>query len=204
MRRSDFFWTPLRRLQIRDQRLDRNTIINGEMEPARGLRTMLAPPAHVKLDVDVDDDLALRLFKIRTAYTARQRTSANVLIERRYSWRGYDVPRLHQDGNLDRITLVASDDDTTIGTLSIGFDGTSGLLVEELFPDEVQDLRDSGRSICEFTKLAMDSVLGSKRVLASLFHADAPNDVAPSGYNVSRPVEGLPQSPLELTPALGF
>jgi len=150
--------------------LDRNTIINGEMEPARGLRTMLAPPAHVKLDVDVDDDLALRLFKIRTAYTARQRTSANVLIERRYSWRGYDVPRLHQDGNLDRITLVASDDDTTIGTLSIGFDGTSGLLVEELFPDEVQDLRDSGRSICEFTKLAMDSVLGSKRVLASLFH----------------------------------
>jgi hypothetical protein len=34
----------------------------------------------------------------------------------------------------------------------------------------VQDLRDSGRSICEFTKLAMDSVLGSKRVLASLFH----------------------------------
>jgi hypothetical protein len=42
------------------------------------------------------------------------------------------------------------------------------------------------------------------QVLASLFHADAPNDVAPSGYNVSRPVEGLPQSPLELTPALGF
>jgi hypothetical protein len=36
---------------------------------------MLAPPAHVKLDVDVDDDVALRLFKIRTAYTARQRTS---------------------------------------------------------------------------------------------------------------------------------
>jgi len=140
------------------------------MEPARGLRPMLARPAHVKLDVDVDDDVASRLFKIRTAYTARQRTSANVLIERRYSWRGYDVPLLHQDCDLDRITLVASDDDTTIGTLSIGFDGGNGLLVEELFPDEVQDLRDAGRSICEFTKLAMDNALGSKRVLASLFH----------------------------------
>ena len=52
---------------------------------------MLARPAHVKLDVDVDDDVALRLFKIRTAYTSRQRTAANVLVERRYSWRGYDA-----------------------------------------------------------------------------------------------------------------
>jgi len=140
------------------------------MEPARGLRPMLARPAHVKLDVDVDDDVALRLFKIRTAYTSRQRTAANVLVERRYSWRGYDAPRLQQDGDLDRITLVASAEDTTIGTLTIGFGGASALFVEELFPDEVQDLRDSGRSICEFTKLAMDDALGSKRVLASLFH----------------------------------
>jgi len=41
-------------------------------------------------------------------------------------------------------------------------------------------------------------------VLASLFHPDAPNDVAPSAYNVSRPVAGLPQSPLELTATPGF
>ncbi len=40
--------------------------------------------------------------------------------------------------------------------------------------------------------------------LASIFHADAPNDVAPSGYNVREPVAGLPQSPLELTPSIGF
>jgi hypothetical protein len=50
--------------------------------------------------------------------------------------------------------------------------------------------------------------LGSGRdqiqVLASLFHPDAPNDVAPSAYNVSRPVAGLPQSPLELTATPGF
>jgi len=150
--------------------LNTNTIIDAEMEPGGRLRTMLSRPAELTLDVDVSDEVALRLFKIRTAYTARQRTSANVLIERRYSWRGYDVPQLQPDGDLDRITLVASDEDTTIGTLSIGFDGTGGLSVEELFPGEVQDLRDTGHSICEFTKLAMDSVLGSKRVLASLFH----------------------------------
>lgn len=42
------------------------------------------------------------------------------------------------------------------------------------------------------------------QVLASLFHADAPNDVAPSGYNVREPVAGLPRSPLELSLQPGF
>jgi L-alanine-DL-glutamate epimerase-like enolase superfamily enzyme len=41
--------------------------------------------------------------------------------------------------------------------------------------------------------------------LASLFHADAPNDVAPSGYNLPEPPNGLPRSPLAAVPsALGF
>jgi hypothetical protein len=40
--------------------------------------------------------------------------------------------------------------------------------------------------------------------LASLFHADAPNDVAPAGYNSTEPVEGQPESPLELSSAPGF
>ena len=42
------------------------------------------------------------------------------------------------------------------------------------------------------------------QLLASLFHPDAPNDVAPSGFNATEPVAGLPVSPLELTPAAGF
>ena len=42
------------------------------------------------------------------------------------------------------------------------------------------------------------------QLLASLFHADAPNDVAPSGYNTSEPLAGLPVSPLELSPRAGF
>jgi L-alanine-DL-glutamate epimerase-like enolase superfamily enzyme len=41
--------------------------------------------------------------------------------------------------------------------------------------------------------------------LASIFHADAPNDVAPTGYNLPEPPPGLPQSPLApATSALGF
>jgi L-alanine-DL-glutamate epimerase-like enolase superfamily enzyme len=41
--------------------------------------------------------------------------------------------------------------------------------------------------------------------MASLFHADAPNDVAPSGFNLPDPAAGLPSSPLAPAPsALGF
>jgi hypothetical protein len=42
------------------------------------------------------------------------------------------------------------------------------------------------------------------QLLASLFHADAPNDVAPGGYNAAQPVEGLPQSPVTVQSAVGF
>jgi hypothetical protein len=38
---------------------------------------------------------------------------------------------------------------------------------------------------------------GHIQYLASLFHADTPNDVAPSGYNAPEPPAGLPASPLE-------
>jgi hypothetical protein len=152
--------------------LSEDTIISAVVESERGLRSMLARPhgGQEKLDLSVDSEVSLRLFKIRAADTEGERSSANILINRRYSWRGYDVPSLPDADTLDRITLVASDEDTTIGTLSIGFDGAEGLFVEELFPREVRALRDSARTICEFTKLAMDAVLGSKRVLASLFH----------------------------------
>lgn len=46
---------------------------------------------------------------------------------------------------------------------------------------------------------------GQIQYLASLFHADGPNDVAPSGYNDADPAAGLPDSPLEPRPSdVGF
>jgi L-alanine-DL-glutamate epimerase-like enolase superfamily enzyme len=46
---------------------------------------------------------------------------------------------------------------------------------------------------------------GQVQYLASLFHADAPNDVAPTGFNEATPPAGLPRSPLAPAPsATGF
>ncbi|HEY5342532.1 MAG TPA: hypothetical protein VIJ66_02615 [Solirubrobacteraceae bacterium] len=46
---------------------------------------------------------------------------------------------------------------------------------------------------------------GQIQYLASLFHADAPNDVAPAGFNLPEPSPDLPSSPLAPAPsALGF
>jgi len=46
---------------------------------------------------------------------------------------------------------------------------------------------------------------GQNQYLASLFHADAPNDVAPTGFNLPETPTGLPTSPLVPTPsATGF
>jgi L-alanine-DL-glutamate epimerase-like enolase superfamily enzyme len=46
---------------------------------------------------------------------------------------------------------------------------------------------------------------GHIQYLASLFHPDTPNDVAPVGYNQAEPPPGLPESPMQPVPsATGF
>ncbi len=42
----------------------------------------------------------------------------------------------------------------------------------------------------------LDVGRGQIQLLASLFHADGPNDTAPSGYNADTPAAELPQSPI--------
>jgi L-alanine-DL-glutamate epimerase-like enolase superfamily enzyme len=47
----------------------------------------------------------------------------------------------------------------------------------------------------------LDAGRGQIQLLASLFHPDGPNDVAPSGYNLVSPARDLPDSPLAPDPA---
>lgn len=116
------------------------------------------------------EEVGRRLIQIRSANTHGQRSSASILINRMYSWRGYETTPLPDEQLPTRLTLVASDHDETLGTITVGFDQGEGLYVDDLFSQEVNALRDAGHRLCEFTKLAMDTAVQSKAVLASLFH----------------------------------
>jgi hypothetical protein len=110
------------------------------------------------------------MFKIRAADSEGHRSSARILVNKMYATRGYHSTIAAPDEPTNRITLVASEKDEVIGTLSISFDTDDGLLVDQLFSDEADALRAAGHRLCEFTKLAVDTSARSRRVLASLFH----------------------------------
>jgi hypothetical protein len=112
-----------------------------------------------------------RVFDIQVADGGGERGDASLLIDRMYATRGYLSSGLPPGADDDRITLVASEAALTIGTITMGFDNDDGLLVDDLFGEEVDALRAGGLRLCEFTKLAVDAAVRSRRVLASLFHA---------------------------------
>jgi len=107
-------------------------------------------------------------FKVRLATTEDRRKSASLLIEKMYSWRGYEADALGQDPN--KITLVAYQDDKVVGTLTLGLDSPQGMVVDELYKREADLLRAKGGNPCDITRLAVDQDIKSKSVLAALFH----------------------------------
>jgi hypothetical protein len=107
-------------------------------------------------------------FKIRLAHSPDRVNNASLLIQRMYMQRGYDVPGMQKVP--DRITLMASQNEAVVGTLTLGIDSGNGLMADENYKGEVDQLRAAGRRVCELTKFAVDQTRGSKRVLASLFH----------------------------------
>ena len=107
-------------------------------------------------------------FKVRLATSDDRRKSASLLIEKMYSWRGYDADVLHQDPN--KITLMAYQGDTVVGTLTLGLDSPEGMVVDQLYKREADQLRAAGRKPCDITRLAVDQDIKSKSVLGALFH----------------------------------
>lgn len=107
-------------------------------------------------------------FKVRLATTEDRRKSASLLIEKMYSWRGYDAEALARDPN--KITLVAYQNDRVVGTLTLGLDSPSGMVVDQLYKPEADRLRAESRVPCDITRLAVDQEIKSKSVLAALFH----------------------------------
>lgn len=150
---------------LREEHDAGQTIIGVPFESPYPLRSMLSK-GEAANDVP---ERTQRLFTIRAANSLGQRSSASILINRMYAARGYRCSGLPIEASTDKITLTACEHDDVMGTITVGFDSLEGLAVDQLFRDEVDALRRKGR-VCEFTKLAMDSLVRSKRVLASLFH----------------------------------
>ena len=109
-------------------------------------------------------------FRIRVVDDSLRRARASSLLERRYAWRGYSAVALDPRRPDRRVTLAACADEATVATITAGLDGDDGLYVGSLFGDEVQALRDEGRKLCEFTKLAVDESVRSHAVLGAIFH----------------------------------
>lgn len=113
-------------------------------------------------------------FKIRLANEQGVRSKASYLIEKMYGWRGYNTaaptspPAAPVKPN--RVTLVASDHQRALATITIGFDSPAGLMTDDLYRVEVDRLRATGARLCEFTKLAIDRDQQSRELLAMMFH----------------------------------
>lgn len=156
-------------MQLEETELTLNAIARESVEPQHMLHSMLLDeiaPAR-----QVEDDVSRRLYTIRAADSEGHRSAARILVNRMYAWRGYLSTKENEEArSRHKITLVASEHDETVGTITIGFDNSEGLLVDELFREEAEALRQDRALLCEFTKLAVDGAVRSKRVLASLFH----------------------------------
>lgn len=109
---------------------------------------------------------------IQPVVDRHQQRAANMLIRRMYAWRGYLTAGMsdHVD-DPNRIALAVWQDDELIATLAIGRDSRNGLLAETLYADEVRALRGPGRTLCEFSRLAVDPGSSSRQLLAMLFSA---------------------------------
>lgn len=166
-----------------------HAIIEVPLDLAPALTSILAPGA--RPEQAEPHAVSRRLFTIRTADSRGHRSGASILVNRMYATRGYHAKSLRNEPDSHRITLIAGEADLVMGTITIGFDSGDGLVSDELFRDEIDLFRTSGEQVCEFTTLAVDSVVKSKRVLASLFHV---------AYIIAHRINGIQSLVIEVNP----
>lgn len=127
------------------------------------------PMATESSPVISDVAMSEKSFRIRLADTDEGRSSASMLVNKMYAWRGY--AGMHQiKDSPNRITLTASSQKAVVGTVTLSIDSPVGILADEIFKDEIDAHRSRGRKVCELTKLAFAPDVRSKIALASIFH----------------------------------
>lgn len=166
--RIGMFVNPAKASEPKSQPQDRTAIGQQTIvaiDAERHLRSLSVPESADRADLQLEQ----RRFKIRLTRTAEQRESTNLLVRKMYSYRGYDTSSVAAHA-ANRISLSVSSDEHIIGTLTLGLDMGEGLAADGLYKEELDQLRTQGRRVCEITKLAVDQSVGSRRVLAALFH----------------------------------
>ncbi len=97
--------------------------------------------------------------------------AARELVEQRYTARGYqcmsDAGRPVRETHA--VTLLATHNGTTVGTMTLRFDSPRGLNVDEACSAVVGALRAAGGVACELTCLALAPEADSQATLAVLF-----------------------------------
>jgi hypothetical protein len=111
-------------------------------------------------------------FKIRLAHSDERSREARFLVRKRYSEAGYgtQATRVMSAISPERITLLSYHGDKVVGTMTIGLDTGHGLYADEHYKDKVDELRAEGRKIFEITKLAVDTKVANKQIVAALMH----------------------------------
>lgn len=93
------------------------------------------------------------------------------MVADRYNSRGLDLSEETQIcSESDKVTIVVSDDQRVLATLTLCIDSPSGLFADMLYPRETAKLRDNGGRLCEVTRLAVDAQSNSPEAMAALFN----------------------------------
>ncbi len=198
--RNPFFGPNDRRRNAGDRRSAAGREKNSRRKPDIGDITIATLSPYAFKDVVAEQRVEERLadpqmtvqqqnYKIRLAHSRTSFASASMLVQRMYLRKGYDVPGLQKMPA--RITLTASINGEAAGTLTAGIDAGNGLLADENYKQEVDQLRAEGRRVFEITKFAVDQTQGSKRLLGALFNI---------GYIYGRRLQKQTDLVIEVTP----
>jgi hypothetical protein len=140
-----------------------------------------------------DDEGGTQALRICLAHDERQACDAQFFVEQRYREMGYfcsPAPAARQ--RPVSATLLAYLGTRLVGTLTLGFDVGLGLVADDQYHCEVDALRGRGGTVAEITKLALDTRISSKRLLAAIFNV---------GYLYLRKVWRCTDLVIEVTPA---
>ena len=115
--------------------------------------------------------------ELSVARSVEERRLTEELVNRLYSARGYAVEAAPSNaGPQERrprraSVILARESEHVVGTVTVGIDSVTGMLVDEVNREQIDPLREDGRRLGEVVRLAVDETSDSRRVVAALFNA---------------------------------